>query len=133
MDEPAGVLSGAVAEGCIHKRDDEPPPDRGGRVHSSHLGVVLMKRVATVALTIALAGCWVDAKPKRATPMKQPVARVEATLELPNGDGRVHIVAMPTDLFESARCLVAVGPNAQAAVSCAPKGLDMPPDTQDER
>lgn len=56
--------------------------------------------------------------------MKQAPARVEATLTLPGGDGRVHIVAMPTDLFEASKCLVAVGPNGQAAVSCAPKGYD---------
>lgn len=80
-------------------------------------------------LAAALAACGQNPAPatKRA-PIKQQQPRVEATITLPSGDGRVHIVAMPTDLFEAAKCLVAVGPNGQAAVSCAPKSYDPPPD-----
>lgn len=80
--------------------------------------------VAVGALLVACGG----GKPRPA-PLKPAEARVEATLELPKGDGRAHIIVMPTDIFEASRCLVAVGPNGQAAVSCAPKGYEPPPDT----
>lgn len=79
-----------------------------------------------VALAVVtLVAC--DNKPAKSNLPRQPsTPRVEATLTLPNGDGRLHIVAMPTEYLEVTRCLVAVGPNGQAAVSCTPKDLDLP-------
>lgn len=89
-----------------------------------------MQRSACVMfLAAALAACGPNpAPPPKRAPIKQQPPRIETTLTLPDGDGRVHIVAMPTDLFEAAKCLVAVGPNGQAAVSCAPKSYDPLPD-----
>jgi len=87
-------------------------------------------RFVLIAAVIALAAC--DGRPatqaKKKPSLKPALARIEATLELPSGDGRVHIIAVPTDFMEITRCIVAVGPNGAAAVSCAPKGFDMPAD-----
>lgn len=88
-----------------------------------------MRRPAcAILLAVALAACGPNPAPPKRAPIKQQPPRIEATITLPDGDGRVHIVAMPTDLFEAAKCLVAVGPNGQAAVSCAPKGYDPAPE-----
>ena len=86
--------------------------------------------IATL-LPATVAGCdlaaSVTSRPKHPAPRVAPAPRLEATLQLPAGDGRVHIVAMPSAYLEVTRCIVAVGPNGQAAVSCAPKDLDVPP------
>lgn len=131
-DDRARVLLRSGPGPSIHIRDQADPPSRGGRVHPPYMGVILMTRLAGLMAAALLAGCWSEAKPRR-QPLAQPSAKVESSLELPGGDGRAHIVVMPTDPFESSRCLVAVGPNGQAAVACAPKGIDLPPDPPGER
>lgn len=73
------------------------------------------------------AGCVDRAPPARQTTPALPAPSIAATLDLPRGDGRVHIIVMPTDTFESARCIVAVGPNGQASTACAPKSFDPTP------
>jgi len=88
----------------------------------------VQRRVAPAALTVAVtvAACTQSPPPKvRADRVPEP-PKVEHTLDLPGGDGRVHIVAIrDRTLLEVTRCLVAVGPNGQAAVSCAPKDIDL--------
>jgi hypothetical protein len=76
-----------------------------------------------------LAGCdWSTprAEPREPRPPAKP--RLEATIDLPGGDGRAHIIVVPTGFMESARCVVVVSPGGSPAVSCAPKDLDALPD-----
>jgi hypothetical protein len=89
---------------------------------------MVIRVIAPLAVCAALAACEKPPKPVRERAPAEP--RVEHTLQLPHGDGRVHIVAIrDRSMFEVTRCLIAVGPNGQAAVSCAPKELDLaPPD-----
>ena len=54
-------------------------------------------------------------------------AEVKQTLELAGG-GRAHVIAMPVDQIDTARCLVAIGPNGDVAVSCTDPRVDLTPD-----
>lgn len=51
--------------------------------------------------------------------------RIDATLTLPQGDGRVHVVAIPGDLGEVTRCVVAVSSVGMIATSCSPKDIEL--------
>lgn len=57
-------------------------------------------------------------------PPSLPAPHLVATIDLPGSDGRAHVIVVPTDYLESTRCVIAVGPNGQAAVACAQRGLD---------
>ncbi|MBI5259793.1 MAG: hypothetical protein HY855_25055 [Burkholderiales bacterium] len=54
-------------------------------------------------------------------------ARVDATLQLPQGDGRVHVIAIPSEFGEVTRCLVAVSTAGMVSTSCSPKDIDLAP------
>lgn len=96
-----------------------------------------VRATATILLALVLAalvlaacdlpGAILGKKTPPQRPAQTPTPRIEATLALSGGDGRVHVIAMPSAYLEVTRCLVAVGPNGQAVVSCAPKDLDVPP------
>ena len=62
-------------------------------------------------------------KPVRERPPAE--ARIEKTIELPGGQGTVHVLAVPTGLMEAARCVVVTSTHGSPAVSCAPKDLDL--------
>lgn len=82
-----------------------------------------------LATLLVVAGCVRSQSPAAATPPPPPPApRVEATLVLPHGDGRVHIVVMPTGYLESARCVVAVASSGALSTSCAQRDIDLQPD-----
>lgn len=82
-----------------------------------------------VAAAAGAAACNQSPPPKARVDHSPKPPQVEHTLDLPGGDGRVHIVAIrDRTLLEVTRCLVAVGPNGQAAVSCAPKDIDLSTD-----
>lgn len=91
---------------------------------------MLVHRLAlVVAATASAAACTQPPPPKAHVDHSPKPPQVEHTLDLPGGDGRVHIVAIrDRALLEVTRCLVAVGPNGQAAVSCTPKDIDLPSD-----
>ena len=83
------------------------------------------------ACALALAGCGQQQRPAAHAPLggPPPAPRVEATLQLPGGDGRVHIVVMPTGYLESARCVVAVAASGGVSTSCAQRDIDLQPDS----
>lgn len=58
-------------------------------------------------------------------PAAEPAA-VEATLQLPGNDGRVHIVRIPTGFMESARCIVTVNERGEHQSSCAAPTVSIP-------
>lgn len=81
-----------------------------------------------VAMTAAIGGCAKHQDAAPATPAPPPVARIETTLQLPNGDGRVHVVVIPTGYLEASRCVIAVAASSAAiSTSCAQRDLDLPP------
>lgn len=96
-----------------------------------------MSATAQTAVGLAaIAGLvwWFNHTPK-ASPRAAPAptaaaapARVESTLPLPGTDGRVHIVAIPGEFLEVTRCIVAVTQAGAVSTSCAPKGIELPPD-----
>lgn len=63
------------------------------------------------------------ARPARDGARQAPAPRVVASLPLP-GPG-IHVVAIPNELMESTRCIVAVTDAGNVATSCAPKELDL--------
>ncbi len=90
----------------------------------------MTRLLLVLVVACAIVGCDGASSAKKQHPpssLKLDPARIETSLTLPSGDGRVHIIAVPTDYLEITRCVVAVGPNGSASVSCAPKGFDLPP------
>lgn len=78
-----------------------------------------------LALALVLAGC--GPQPRVAMPPAPPPgARVEATLQLPHGDGRVHVVVIPTGYLEASRCVIAVAAGGAMSTSCTARDLDLP-------
>lgn len=77
---------------------------------------------------IALAAC--DRQAKHASLVDRPPARthIETSIELPGGQGVVHVLAMPTGYMEIARCVIVTSRDNGPAVSCTPKDIDLPPD-----
>lgn len=64
---------------------------------------------------------------KPPTPVRERAlaeARIEKTIELPGGQGTVHVLAVPTGFMEAARCVVVTSSHGSPAVSCAPKEID---------
>jgi hypothetical protein len=93
--------------------------------------VLALRLALVVAAAASVASCTQSPPPKARADAAPTPPKVEHTLVLPGSDGRVHIVAIrDRALFEVTRCLVAVGPNGQAAVSCAPKDIDLSPDDE---
>lgn len=93
--------------------------------------IEVMRALNTILLTsvFMLHGCDAGrAEPARKMGPAQPAPRLEATIELPGGDGRVHVIVVPTDPFESARCIVAVGPSGNASSACSRSAIDAAPD-----
>lgn len=88
---------------------------------------------ATAAVLFAAAcvtGCDKKSSKPPAPKTTMPAPRVEATLDLPNSGGHVHVVRVHSDAIESTPCLVAVSPTGAIAVSCGQRGIDLPPDSQ---
>lgn len=85
-----------------------------------------------LACAIALAGCGQQHTSGHAPPGPPPAPRVEATLQLPAGDGRVHVVVIPTGYLESARCIVAVAASGTVSTSCAQRDIDIPADPSEQ-
>ena len=85
--------------------------------------------LAAAAAAIIAAGCSKHEPAAPATPPPPPpAARVETTLQLPHGDGRVHIVVIPTGYLEASRCVVAVAASSAAiSTSCTSRDLELPP------
>lgn len=84
--------------------------------------------LAVAAAVASGAGCSKHEPAVPATPAPPPAARVETTLQLPHGDGRVHIVVIPTGYLEAARCVVAVAASSAAiSTSCTTRDLELPP------
>ena len=84
--------------------------------------------LAAAAAAIIAAGCSKHEPAAPASPPPPPAARVETTLQLPHGDGRVHIVVIPTGYLEASRCVVAVAASSAAiSTSCTPRDLELPP------
>jgi len=80
-----------------------------------------------LASACALAACDKPLKAPRERP-PPPEARLEKTIELPGGQGTVHIFVLPTSIFENARCVVVIGAAGAPAVSCTPTEIDLSPD-----
>lgn len=88
-------------------------------------------RLVALALLIGaattLAACDKhEPRTRQAATLDKP--RLVDTIELPAGDGRVHVLAIPTGYLESTRCVVAVTPGSSPSVACTPKDLDIPAD-----
>jgi hypothetical protein len=80
--------------------------------------------VQALAVALCVSGC----SPKAANhpvAAPRPSPRIDATLALPQGDGRVHVIAIPGEL-EVTRCIVAISPTGAVATSCAPKEIELP-------
>lgn len=80
-----------------------------------------------LAAAVALTACDKPSNAHRPREREPAKARIEATLELPAGDGRIHIVAVPTGHMESTRCVVVTSGAGGPAVACTPKDFDLPP------
>lgn len=89
-------------------------------------------QLAALAFALPLAGCDID-KPPIARPARtdRPVAqaRIEKSIELPGGQGTVHVLAVPTGVMESSRCVVVTSAGGSPAVSCIAKDIDLAPET----
>ena len=83
---------------------------------------------AILVFALAVAACDKPSKPVRERPPAE--ARIEKTIELPGGQGTVHVLAVPTGFMEAARCVVVTSTHGSPAVSCAPKDLDLAPDRE---
>lgn len=59
----------------------------------------------------------------RSAARKAPAPRIVMSIPIP-GPG-IHVVAIPNELMESTRCIVAVTEAGHVATSCAPKELDL--------
>jgi hypothetical protein len=75
---------------------------------------------------VIAAGCTKTGAPAAQVAQAGP-ARVAATLQLPGGDGRVYIIAIPNEMLEVTRCIVAVSSTGAISSTCAPKELDLAP------
>lgn len=82
------------------------------------------RRNVTALAALALCACGPPPKPPH---VPQP-PKVEASLALPNNDGRVHVVVIPGDVGEQQRCIVATTPAGHVSTSCAPKEIAPAPD-----
>lgn len=47
-------------------------------------------------------------------------------LQLPHGDGRVHVVVIPTGYLEASRCVIAVAASGTMSTSCTARDIDLP-------
>lgn len=79
---------------------------------------------ALFAVTLALAGCHRPEPKAGSRPAVPRPPKIEATLTLPNGDGRVHVIAI-RDQLEVTRCLVVVPASGPASAVCPQKTLDI--------
>lgn len=87
---------------------------------------------ASLALAVGaagVAGCGRqhEPPPRPAAARPQP-PRLDASLQLPNSGGVVHVVAIPGELGEVTRCIVAMTPTGAVSTSCAPKEFEFPPE-----
>lgn len=81
-------------------------------------------RALLLISAVALPACD-ERRPRDAQkPQREPVARVESSVTLPHGDGRAHILVVPTGYHEAARCVVAVTPGMPPSVACTKQDLD---------
>ena len=88
-------------------------------------------RALISAAVLALVGCGDVHLPfkDQSAPTRPAVAEaaaVEATVQLPGNDGRVHIVRVPTGYLESARCIVTVNERGEHQSSCAAPTVSLP-------
>lgn len=90
-----------------------------------------MRRAAAAAFITAavVASCYKaggSAQPRADLTKPAGPPRLDATLTLPQGDGRVHVIAIPSEFGEVTRCVVAVSSVGMIAASCAPKEIELP-------
>lgn len=94
---------------------------------------IALRWLAAGALPLLLAACNGTPAP-RAAPAPAPAAQrgheLEKTIELPHGDGRVHVIAIRESSFEATRCLVVVSASAPASVACGARSIDEAPPEQ---
>lgn len=74
----------------------------------------------------ALSACGPHADPRPAA-RPAPEATLKQTIALPGG-GQVHIISMPVDDIDTARCLVATSQTGNVSVACASPRIDLTPD-----
>jgi len=86
------------------------------------------------ALALSLGGCdLLRGAPKVAATSKRDFSKptgppvVAATLPLSNG-AQAHVIHVPLPYGDAAQCVSVVGASGAVAVSCLPKGIDLPPD-----
>lgn len=79
-----------------------------------------------LAAGVMLSAC--DKPPRERKPYIAETAKLEQTIELPGGQGMVHVLRVPAGFMESTRCVVVTSNAGGPAVSCAPKDLDIPVD-----
>lgn len=80
-------------------------------------------RAALVVGASLLASCGGSPEPGPRTARREREPKppaVTATLELPRGDGRVHIVDVP-GRYDVAKCLVHVSPTGTSTMTCIPQ------------
>lgn len=82
-----------------------------------------------LVVTLAIAGCSQElGAPHHKAAAKPSAPRIDASLALPNNDGRVHIIVIPGEVGEQQRCIVATTPAGHVSTSCAPKEIAPAPD-----
>jgi hypothetical protein len=79
------------------------------------------------AVAIATAGCD-QARTREPKPYVAAQTQLEQVVQLPGGQGTVHVLRVPTGYMESTRCVVVTSPAGGPAVSCTPKDFDIPAD-----
>lgn len=85
--------------------------------------------IATIiaAYLLGATGCSKSGATSASVERQAGPPRVAATLQLPGGDGRVHVIAIPNEFHEVTRCIVAVSTTGAISATCAPKELDLTP------
>lgn len=83
------------------------------------MGAVLMRLLLTVIAALLATGCSEPPapRPKHQAGSRTPDAQMRQFIELQHG-AVLHVVDVPTDEWDRARCLVVVTPTGAAAVSC---------------
>jgi hypothetical protein len=74
-----------------------------------------------------IAACGPTTAPEPRAPRPTEPAAVKQTITLPGG-GYAHVLTMPIDEFDSARCLVVTTQTGNVSVSCTEPRIDLTPD-----
>lgn len=86
-----------------------------------------MRLAIASLLAAALTAACSPSKPSRPLPATSAKPHVSATVDLPNGDGRVHVIKDPDALgVEVTTCFVLAGASGAQGIACAPPRIELP-------